>query len=158
MPVANAVETVSVPKRQIVYSALIFIIASIAWLTRLAPIQTKTYEVISVEDRLFALEIARTPLEREKGLAGRDGLESNSGMIFYFEKAERYCFWMKDTRIPLDILWLDAEGLIVHSVLNARPESYPETYCPDVPANRVVELPAGAVAPKRLMIGQRLQL
>lgn len=61
----------------------------------------------------FDLELARTQQEREHWLMFRTWLGKWSGMLFVFEKPGRYAFWMKNTYIPLDILWLDQEFRVV---------------------------------------------
>ncbi len=67
------------------------------------------------------VEIARQPQELARGLMNRDSLAPDSGMLFVFEKPAIYNFWMKNTRIPLDIIWLSADGVIVDMIVNAQP-------------------------------------
>ena len=59
-------------------------------------------------------EIANTPQSREQGLMGRGLLCANCGMLFIFEKADRYSFWMKDTSLPLSIAFIAADGTILN--------------------------------------------
>lgn len=60
----------------------------------------------------FTLEIARTPTELETGLMNRDTMPANHGMIFVFDKPQQLHFWMKDTRIPLDVIFVTGDGTV----------------------------------------------
>ena len=65
---------------------------------------------IQVGRKKLLLELAITPQKREKGLMFRDALQSGEGMIFVFESPQPMRFWMKNTRIPLDIGYFSPEG------------------------------------------------
>lgn len=102
-------------------------------------------------------EIANTRQSHEKGLSGRDSLPDKSGMLFIFSSSEKYCFWMKDMRFPIDIVWLNEDKQIVFIEHNVLPGSYPKKFCPDQGARYVIEVNAGKVARADLKIGDRLQ-
>ena len=90
-------------------------------------------------------ELAVTPKEREKGLMFRDYLGSDQGMLFIFEEEDFYSFWMKNTLIPLDIIWLNSHRQVVHIERNVPPcpgDPCP-SYVPRYPAKYVLELKAG---------------
>ena len=71
----------------------------------------------------FTVEIADTPKKREMGLQYRRDLEQDHGMIFLFPKEEQLSFWMKNTPIPLDMIFISAEQKIVGIVENTVPFS-----------------------------------
>lgn len=113
---------------------------------------------IVLNGREIRVAVADTPLLRERGLSGYSRLESDEGMLFVFEGDGRFGFWMKDMLFPIDILWLDAAGSIVHIENNVRPESYPSSFTPDSPARYVLELRAGSVKEYDIRIGQSANL
>ncbi len=59
-------------------------------------------------------EVADEPVERNLGLMYRDSLPADRGMLFVYPGAEPRSFWMKDTRVPLTIAYVDSAGIIVH--------------------------------------------
>jgi uncharacterized membrane protein (UPF0127 family) len=105
-------------------------------------------------------EIADTPDRRQTGLMFRDRLLDNEGMLFIFEQAMPYRFWMKNCRFPIDILWMDEQKVIVYIAENVPPckgDPCP-TYGPeDVASQFVLELMAGEAKRKELVIGQVLK-
>lgn len=64
---------------------------------------------IKVADKIYLVELAETEEEREIGLQDRDNLAENEGMLFVFDNYDIVGFWMKDTKIPLDIIFIDDE-------------------------------------------------
>ena len=70
----------------------------------------------------FSVEVADSEEERRRGLMFRESLPLDEGMIFVFPKEEEHFFWMKDTLISLDIIFINSEGDIVGIVENASPE------------------------------------
>ncbi|HZC68169.1 MAG TPA: DUF192 domain-containing protein [Nitrospirales bacterium] len=109
-------------------------------------------------ERILA-ELADTPAKRVSGLMFRDRLPPDRGMLFVFEKADAWSFWMKNTKIALDILWLGPDKRIVYieeNVPGCRQDPCPE-YKPNKEALYVLELPAGTVKREKLAPGMKLQ-
>lgn len=67
------------------------------------------------------VELARTPAERARGLMERSELGVDAGMLFVFDETSVHAFWMKSTRIPLDMIFIDDDGRIVGVVQRAVP-------------------------------------
>lgn len=71
-------------------------------------------------DRCFMVELAKTPAEQQKGLMYRESMEERDGMLFIFDRSDIYNFRMKNTLIPLDMLWIDEQSKVV-KILTAQP-------------------------------------
>lgn len=98
-----------------------------------------------INNYCFDVEIAKTPAQREKGLMNRTELARDKGMLFVFDREGMYPFWMKNTLIPLDIIWINQNNKIVFISKNTQPcESF---ICPSVAptgkAKYVLEVNAG---------------
>lgn len=103
----------------------------------------------------FRVEIADTAREREYGLMCRRSLAADRGMLFIFPAAEYQAFWMRNTLIPLDIIYIGADGRVVSVVQNARPlDERPLSSAG--PALGVLELAAGRAAQIGLLPGDRV--
>src|SRR5438105_9264678 len=92
-------------------------------------------------------EIADTTEKRAKGLMYRDSLAKNRGMLFTFAEPQLWTFWMKNTRISLDIIWMDGKKRIVHIERNVPTCPRTDDGCPQYQPNDnavyVLELAAG---------------
>ena len=103
---------------------------------------------VELKGKRIAIEIADEHAERTRGLMHRDRLEAGSGMLFVHADEEPQAYWMKNTKIPLDILYFDAERRLV-SMSRAAPCSLGDR-CPPHPsagpALYVLELNAGEAA------------
>jgi len=90
----------------------------------------------------IAIEIADTPEAQMKGLMGRSVLDDSSGMLFVFERLKPQKFWMKNTPIPLDIIFVGGDGCILNIVESTTPMSN-QRYRSKGPIKYVVEVRAG---------------
>ena len=106
------------------------------------------------------VEIAADGEMRAQGLMFRDHLEPDAGMLFLFESDGYYPFWMKNTRIALDILWIDSGYRIVHIKHDVPPceEEECPNYAPGVTARYVLELAAGDARRHALQAGQPVRI
>jgi len=110
----------------------------------LFPGANKEQDRVCFGSECFTVEIARTPEEQSRGLMERQFLSQDSGMLFVFPNDGIYPFWMKNTQIPLDIIWLDSNRSIVFIKRNAQPCGTGEcsTINPGKSARYVLELNA----------------
>jgi uncharacterized protein len=104
------------------------------------------------------LEFAKTEQARAKGLSGRTSLPPNHGLLFVFPEKGYPEFWMKDMLFSIDILWLNDEGIVVGSLENVSPNTYPTKYKPPVPVRYALELAAGEASRKSFFVGTRVPL
>lgn len=95
--------------------------------------------------RNFAVEIADTDALRERGLMFRQTLAPNRGMLFEFDRPDVQSFWMKNTLIPLDIIYIGADGRIVSIARDAKPLDETPLYSTG-PAVGVLEIDGGLAA------------
>lgn len=120
----------------------------------------KTAYVIFTDGTRVRIEVADTDDARARGLMFRDTLAETEGMLFRFEEPRRYAFWMKNVRIPLDIIWLDAGFRVVWIVEEARPcraDPCP-MYLPGAEASYVVEVVGGFVRRHGTAVGDTVAI
>lgn len=103
------------------------------------------------------VELADDDYQRETGLMYRTGMEKDQAMLFLFEDEQPRGFYMKNTNIPLDIIFLNSENKVVSIAKNAKPQSM-ETIPSNVPAQYVLEVNAGLTDQWNLEVGDSLIL
>lgn len=111
---------------------------------------------ITLPNGIVKAEVADTSASREQGLSGRKGLGKTEGMLFVFPLAGRYGFWMKDMLFPIDIIWINENGVVVNVVENAKPEDYPTTYINQAPASYVLEIQANKAREYGVYLGSKV--
>ncbi len=104
----------------------------------------------------FEIEVASTNEERSQGLMYRKHMAANAGMLFVYEKPNNVMMWMKNTYIPLDMLFLNSEGKIVYIKENATPHST-KTISSDQDVIGVLELNAGTAFRLGIKVGDIAQ-
>jgi hypothetical protein len=113
----------------------------------------------TIANQQIALEVARTPHQKEKGLMYRTSLAGNRGMVFVYEPPKPVSFWMRNMKIPLDMVFL-RDGQVKLLKVNVPPCS--TNSCPiyetDIAIDQVVELRAGRAAQLGLKIGDRVNI
>lgn len=117
--------------------------------------QLQPHVTVHIGDAVFTTRIARTPEERAKGLSGTQELRQDQALLLVYDRDDKWSIWMKDMKYPLDIVWLDKDKKVVYIVKNAPPESYPyDNFVPKQEARYVLEMPAGTVSKKSIVIGE----
>ena len=129
----------------------IFIVTALSCNTA-APSKTIT---VHLGDSAFLVEVAATPQQHSRGLMYRTKLKPNKGMLFTFSHEDFYSFWMKNMRIPIDIIWINKNKRIVFIKENVQPCA--QNSCPRIrPQEKsfyVLEVKAGTVKRTSLTIG-----
>lgn len=117
----------------------------------LEPLQIRTDKGV----QSFMVEIADSDMEREYGLMCRKSLAADRGMLFLFSRAAPQMFWMRNTLIPLDIVYIGENGRVVSISRNVQPLD--ESGAPSAgPAKFVLELAGGRAAQIGLLPGDRV--
>ena len=96
----------------------------------------------STGDYSFNVEVVDTPESRAQGLMYRQELADDAGMLFDFKGEQPVSFWMRNTFIPLDMIFVDAKGVVKNIHVNARPHD-PTGIPSDGPVQFVLEIPGG---------------
>lgn len=118
------------------------------------------HDQVCFSKHCIVVEIAATKESREAGLMWRESLDDMAGMLFVFDSERRNAFWMKNTRIPLDMIFMDEDAQVVyvaHNVLPCRENSCP-SIDPGVDSKYVLEVASGTAAELGIGIGDRLDL
>jgi uncharacterized membrane protein (UPF0127 family) len=142
----------------IVSSALIIILGLTLFLF-FKPKNNKFPDNISlfINNQGYYLEVAQTSKTRQTGLSNRNNLCFNCGMLFVFNRLDKQTFWMKDTHIPLDIIWLNSKHEIIKIVVAAKTDSE-NLYTSETPAKYAIELNANESLKLGLKIGDTIEI
>ena len=122
-----------------------------------AQLETGPLKIVSGETvHSFTVELADEPEEIQTGLMNREEMADNAGMIFDFGEPRQANMWMKNTLIPLDMLFMDTDGTILAIARNAVPGSL-RRINPGVPVKGVLELNGGRAEELGIVPGDTVQ-
>lgn len=126
----------------------------------LAPLAQASDARLRINDAVFQIELAVTPAEQRRGLMHRPTLPEGQGMLFVYPEPRMLSFWMKQTLIPLDILFFDHGGRLLQLYDNVPPckQRNCPTYSNETPAQYVLELPGGSAKRHSISIGNQFEL
>ncbi len=110
---------------------------------KLGSAHPNAFKDLSISSAKIKAEVADNEISRQVGLGGRPCIGSAQAMLFVFDKPGYYAFWMKDTRFPLDMVWLDKEKRVVFVKSNVLSGTYPTSFVNKQAAQYVIELNAG---------------
>lgn len=125
----------------------------------ITPVPASGPRVVLPSGAIYAVELARTPEEQAQGLMFRESLPARRGMIFLFSDAAPHQFWMKNTMIPLDMIWMDTDGRVLFISADTPPcKADPcPSYGPETPAASVLEVAGGNAAKEKVTVGSSLR-
>ena len=138
--------------------AVIFLVVLFAPLLKTSNAFERSTLIIFTESgsHKFDVELAVTPEQLSLGLMYRRSLAANAGMLFNYSRSQKVTMWMKNTLIPLDMVFIDATGTVAHISERAVPQSV-KMISSGVLVIAVLELNGGTVARLKIKIGDRIQ-
>ena len=140
------------------WSVALAVLACSGWAAE-APTET-LITVKTPSGTLIQAELADTAMKRAQGLMFREHLADDRGMLFIFGDAQPWTFWKKNTKISLDIIWMDAKKTIIHIERNVPICTRQDDGCPQYHSEEgalyVLELGAGRAAALQLQRGMKL--
>jgi uncharacterized membrane protein (UPF0127 family) len=109
---------------------------------------------VRLGDGVFTARVANTTTQREKGLSDVMEFSGSQALLMVFASNGQWKIWMKDMKIPIDIVWLDQSKKVIYIIPSASPDGGTDTiYTPPSDARFVMELPAGVVATQHIRLG-----
>lgn len=114
--------------------------------------------ITTPNQQIIKVRIADTETERSQGLSFFKKLHNNEGMLFVFPEQGFYSFWMKDMSFPIDIIWIDEQGFIVHREIDISPDTYPQSFVSARPAKYILEIAANSSDIFGLTLGQKIEV
>lgn len=131
-------------------------LAALFWLTAAWADMPMRTEALSIRTQSgtagFTVEIAETPAQQETGLMHRRSLAGDAGMLFILPHERVVQMWMKDTPLPLDMLFIDLHGKIIHLAENTTPNST-DVIGTETPVLAVLEIKGGTAAKRGIRAG-----
>jgi uncharacterized membrane protein (UPF0127 family) len=145
------------PRRRLLLLPMLLLAAGApVALAQLAQFPTAPLTIVTAGGpRTFTVELATTPAQMEQGLMFRQSLAPDAGMLFDYQAPSMAMMWMKNTLIPLDMLFVDTQGRIVNIHERAVPGSL-ATIAAAAPARAVIELNGGTAARLGIRPGDRV--
>ena len=147
-----------IKKKYLIFIFLILVIIVLVMVFNKNNPETSEESKVCINNKCFIVEIADTLEQRTKGLMNRQSLAQDKGMLFVFDQEANHSFWMKNTLIPLDIIWINKDKQVVDIEENIQPcKTDPcQRYNPDQKANYVLELNAGQSDQAQIKIGDKV--
>jgi uncharacterized membrane protein (UPF0127 family) len=152
------------PRRCDIAHWIAFALAAVLALASVAAAQVRPREgfpagVLTIQtsrdSHKFSIEIARTPEQLQYGLMFRNKLATDAGMLFIYDRPQRISMWMKNTLIPLDMIFIGADGRIVDIAERRVPHSIEPVYS-SAPALAVLEVNGGTASRLGIKPGDRI--
>lgn len=117
---------------------------------------------VKINQTIVDIEVADTPAKRQQGLGGRESLEQSRGMLFVFEKEDKYKFWMKGLSFPLDFIWIRDQIVVdlsenVASPNQGQSDETLEIITPKEKVDMALEVNAGFTRANNIKIGDKIE-
>jgi len=158
-------EKVALPVRALIFAAACALVGcqggALPSVAAPTPTRPAGARVALPSGAIYRVELARTDEEMAQGLMYRESLPDRTGMLFLFPyDDDSHKFWMKNTLIPLDIIWLDASGRVLFVSANTPPcKADPcPSYGPDFAVASVLEIAGGLAEKEKVTVGSTIRL
>lgn len=149
------IKTVFAPMKRLGISIFVLLIIQFV-LVQVTLAQSNYLEIVTDKgSRVFTVELALTDSERSVGLMNREQMDAGAGMLFRFDREQRAMMWMKNTLIPLDMLFIRADGVVADIHHDAVPHSE-DIIRAKQPVLYVLELNGGMAKKIGAKIGDRV--
>ncbi|NIT04376.1 hypothetical protein GTO10_05725 [Candidatus Saccharibacteria bacterium] len=109
--------------------------------------------LVRIGETVIEAEVFSTDEERTQGLSARENLLPDKGALFVFESLGIYPFWMKDMLFPVDIIWINADHVVVDIEEDISPSSFPQKFAPSQEVLYAIEVNAGFVTQNGIVQG-----
>lgn len=132
----------SSPPRLRVNAVTLWVACAVGWPSSFALAESLPTTSVEIGNAAFVVEVASNDAQRMRGLMFREAMPADHGMLFVFEQELPLSFWMKNTRIPLDMLYFDRTARLVSIQSNVPPcvTAYCPSYAAEGPSQFVLEL------------------
>ncbi len=125
--------------------------------------QAPSSRQVLINDAKIKVEIADTQDKRSKGLGGREAIASDEGMLFVFDRTDRYPFWMKNLSFALDFIWINGEKIVevtenVPPPASGTPDSALTIFSSTTVVDKVLEVGAGTIKRLNIKVGDSAKL
>jgi uncharacterized membrane protein (UPF0127 family) len=112
---------------------------------------------IKIGSTKLTIQEANTEQAREKGLGGQSCIPANQAMLFTYSRPGYYQFWMKGMKFPIDIIWINSDKKVIQVSSNISPNTFPETFASDQPAQYILETKANQAGKLHITRGTSLE-
>jgi uncharacterized protein len=125
----------------------------LVFVTSMLMVLHRDYSIVRIGSVEIQVEIADSEEARQKGLSEKTSLADSQGMLFVFPHDAQWSIWMKNMKMPIDIVWLDTNKKVVHVASHVAPDTYPAHFTPPAQARYVLELASGVAAKNNMTPG-----
>ncbi len=146
-------------KNRKAYTILLFAIVALLLFIAIFNIKQAKENFVIIKGKKIVIDLADSEEERSKGLMFRTSLKENAGMLFIFENPSVQAFWMKNTLIPLDMIFIDENKMIINIETALPCTSDPcQIYTSKRPALYVLEVNAGFAEKNNIATGDEVEI
>lgn len=136
----------------LLFSAVLFLVVG------KQPLKYQETELV-INNHKFRVELAESLIQQQRGLAGRETLASDRGMLFVFSSPRFQTFWMAGMKLPLDIIWISGNQIIgIEKDLPPAGSGTPIIYTSPFPADKVLEIGAGLSDALGFQVGDTVEM